>query len=338
MNSFQEKNFSLEPENMSAPQPISEAANKTWSVFFGLEAAAAVIGNALVIAAFIASDKLQKRKTYFLLISLAVADFLVGALAIPLYIHVIGGSVTQWWTLHSHMQHTQRAIEIFASWASIIFLVVIALERVYAAVSPFSHDSLKPIGYYIVIGFVWIFAAVIGILSFLRESHVGAADKDVVFYFLMLMISLSMLIIIISYIVVVIFLLRAKFSDQYEQKMAVTLLMLTVIFVVSWLPFKVLNYIFYLEPRSTLGCYHDLGCVYQILYATKFLHYFNSVVNPLVYALRVKDFRDGVRRVLCCRCATSPPPPTFPLEREKGFENPVVSMQSLDSAVPSMFL
>lgn len=323
---------------MSAPQPISEAANKTWSVFFGLEAAAAVIGNALVIAAFIASDKLQKRKTYFLLISLAVADFLVGALAIPLYIHVIGGSVSQWWTLHSHMQHTQRAIEIFASWASIIFLVVIALERVYAAVSPFSHDSLKPIGYYIVVGFVWIFAAVIGILSFLRESHVGKADTKAVFYFLMLMISLSMLIIIISYIVVVIFLLRAKFSDKFEQKMAVTLLMLTVLFVVSWLPFKVLNYIFFLKPGSMLGCDQDLGCVYQVLYASKFLHYFNSVVNPLVYALRVKDFRDGVRRVLCCCCATSPPPPTFPLEREKGFENPVVSMQSLDSAVPSMFL
>lgn len=320
------------------PKTISEAANKIWSVFFGLEAVAAIIGNALVIAAFIASDKLQKRKTYLLLISLAVADFLVGAVAIPMYIHVIGGTATQWWTLDSHMGHTQRGIEIFVSWASIIFLVVIALERVYAAVSPLSHDSLKPIGYYIMIGFVWIFAAVIGILSFLRESHVGAADGEAVFYFLMVMISLSMLIIIISYIVVVICLLRAKFSDQFEQKMAITLLMLTVIFVVSWLPFKVLNYLFYLNPGGMLSCGQDMGCVYQVLYATKFLHYFNSVVNPMVYALRVKDFRDGVRRVLCCCCKTSPPPPTFPLEREKGFENPVVSMQSLDSVVPSMFL
>lgn len=319
-------------------EPITETANRAWCAFFGLESAAVIIGNALVIAAFIASESLRKRKTYLLLISLAVADFLIGAMVIPMYVHVIGGQVTQWWKLDSNVIHTQRSIEIFTSFASIFFLVVIALERVYAALSPIYHDNLKPVGYYIVISIVWIFSAIIGILSYLRERHVGEANNVHIFYMLMVLISLSMFTIIISYIIVVVSLFRSrKFTNEFERKMAATLLMLTVIFVVTWLPFKVINYVIFLKPGTMLDCGPDMGCVYQALYATKFLHFLNSVVNPIVYALRVKDFREGVRRILCCCCGTTGPASSKAV-REKGFDNPAVSMQSLDTVVPSMFL
>lgn len=326
------------------PEPITERENRAWCIVYGLESAAAIFGNILVIAAFAITKSLHK-KTYLLLISLAVADLLVGAVAIPMFIHLIGGSVTQWWALDNHVQHAQTALEIFVSYASIFFLVAIALERLYASVFPFNHDNLKPLAYYIAIGIVWSLAALLGILSYLREQHVGAADNDGVFYFIMVLLALSMVIILVSYAIIAVILMRSRsiLTDEFERRMAATLLVLTVIFIATWLPFKVINYIFHETPGTMLGCGNDLGCFYQAIYATKFLHYFNSVVNPIVYALRVKDFRKGVRRILCGCCEEEPPPQNPPLGQEsfkgvEGIDNTMVSMQSIDTVVPSMFL
>lgn len=317
---------------------ISEAENRTWCIFYGLESAAIIIGNLLIIAAFAITKSLHK-KTYLLLISLAVADLLVGAVALPMFIHLIGGTVTNWWAVDDHVTHTQTAIEIFTSYASIFFLVAIALERLYAAWSPSNHGRLQPFAYYIIIGFVWFFSLLLGILSFLREQHVGAADNRGVFLFIMVLLVLSMLIIIVSYVIIAVILFSSRDkSDEFERRMAVTLLVLSVIFIVTWLPFKVINYIFHFEPTTSLSCGPgNIACLYHAIYATKLLHYFNSLVNPIVYALRVKDFRKGVRRILC-GCCEERPPQNPPLGmQEKGIDN-MVSMQSIDTNVPSMFL
>ena len=324
---------------MSQPPPIviTENENRAWCIVYGIESAAVILGNLLVIAAF-ASIKSLHKKTYLLLISLAVADLLVGAVAAPMFIHVIGGRVTKWWELDSHVPHTQTAIEIFCSYASIFFLVAIALERLYAALSPFNHGNLKAWAYYLVIASIWALSLLLGILSFLREPHVGAAKNGGVFWFIMVLLALSMIILVFAYGIIAVILLSSRSkSDDFERRMAVTLLILTVIFIVTWLPFKVINYIFYLNPTSTLSCAeNDVACIYHAVYATKFLHYFNSIVNPIVYALRVKDFRKGIGRIFCGCCGESPPQ-NPPMGKENGIDN-MVSMQSIDTVVPSMFL
>ena len=324
---------------MSQPptKVITEGENRAWCIVYGIESAAIILGNLLVIAAFATTKSLHK-KTYLLLISLAVADLLVGAVAVPMYIHVIGGAVTEWWELDSHATHTQTAVEIFCSYASIFFLVAIALERLYAAMSPLNHRNIKAWAYYIVIASIWALALLLGILSFLRENHVGAADNGGVFYFIMVLLALSMFTLVIAYLIIAVILLNSHDkSDDFEKRMAVTLLILTVIFIVTWLPFKVINYIFHLNPQATLSCAeNDFACLYHAVYATKFLHYFNSIVNPIVYALRVKDFRNGVRRIFCGCCEESLQQ-TPPLGQEKGIDN-MVSMQSIETVVPSMFL
>lgn len=316
---------------------ITEKENRAWCIVYGFESAAIILGNVLVIAAFAATKSLHK-KTYLLLISLAVADLLVGAVAVPMFIHVIGGSVTRWWVLDDHVTHTQTAIEIFCSYASIFFLVAIALERLYAALSPLNHGDLKAGAYYIVISSIWALALLLGILSFLREDHVDAVDEGGVFWFIMVLLALSMIIVVVAYAIIAVILLRSRDkSDDFEKRMAVTLLILTVIFIVTWLPFKVVNYIFHINSQTTLSCAeNDFACLYHAIYATKLLHYFNSIVNPIVYALRVKDFRNGVKRIFC-GCCGDRLPQNPPLGQEKGIDN-MVSMQSIETVVPSMFL
>ena len=58
--------------------------NILWELCFGLVALLIVVGNSLAIWIFL-KQKFRKR-AHFLLISLAVADLLVGLLSVPLFI------------------------------------------------------------------------------------------------------------------------------------------------------------------------------------------------------------------------------------------------------------
>ena len=59
--------------------------NILWELCFGLLAILIVVGNSLTIWIFL-KQKFRKR-SHFLLISLAVADLLVGLLTVPLFLH-----------------------------------------------------------------------------------------------------------------------------------------------------------------------------------------------------------------------------------------------------------
>ena len=77
-----------------------------------------------------------------------------------------------------------------------------------------------------------------------------------------------------------------------------TQLLITVVFVLSWLPFQVL-------PILMSFC---ISCqiLTMILCVAKFLRYSNSFVNFLVYCFRMPDFRKALSRMLPqmqCRCS-----------------------------------
>ncbi|XP_073254934.1 adenosine receptor A1-like [Porites lutea] len=76
------------------------------------------------------------------------------------------------------------------------------------------------------------------------------------------------------------------------------LLLITAVFVYSWLPFQVL-------PILMSFC---ISCqiLPMILYVAKFLQYSNSFMNFLAYCFRLPDFRKALSRMLPqmqCRCS-----------------------------------
>ena len=75
-----------------------------------------------------------------------------------------------------------------------------------------------------------------------------------------------------------------------------TLLLISAIFVFSWLPFHVLNIV----STFCSSCEIFLVKVYVI----KFLHYSNSFMNFLVYCFRMPHFRKALLQMLHkCRCS-----------------------------------
>ena len=70
-----------------------------------------------------------------------------------------------------------------------------------------------------------------------------------------------------------------------------TLAIVTVAFVVCWMPNKCYSFLY------LIGVTSNIGVVYYVTFG---LALFNSCVNPLIYIIDFKEFRKGVCSM--CRC------------------------------------
>ncbi|CAH3189692.1 unnamed protein product [Porites evermanni] len=73
-----------------------------------------------------------------------------------------------------------------------------------------------------------------------------------------------------------------------------TLLLITTIFVLSWLPFQVLAAVL----NFCISCRRLNKTLIILLYVIKLLHYSNSFMNFLVYCFRMSDYRKALSRIL----------------------------------------
>lgn len=84
---FEFSTFGNVEENFTKNADSSSDLNIPYALMEALVAITAVIGNALVIAVFCRERKLRKRTNYYI-VSLALADFMVGMFGIPFAILV----------------------------------------------------------------------------------------------------------------------------------------------------------------------------------------------------------------------------------------------------------
>ena len=104
-------------------------------VIVALEVTVIVTGNVFTIFVFW-TQRLRLKRTFLLLINLAIADLLVGlgeALVLATNTIPNGGNEEEkiespWW-----------AFQVFGSSTSVLFLTLISLERVYAVFWPLRH-------------------------------------------------------------------------------------------------------------------------------------------------------------------------------------------------------
>ena len=249
--------------------------NMFWSLSFGLLASFIFAGNLLTIVIF--STRRLRNRSHFLLMSLATADLLVGLLSIPVYI-----------TFHVH--YTTRffivvfdCIDMFSGLASIFTVTLIFLERMHAISWPLRHRSLSNRVYVAGIALPWILAAMVtSTRLLLHRCH----------FVILIIISLS------SPLTITICCYRSIWKNiksrllnphrtGSDEKLIKTLMLLTVCFLVTWLPFEVLVVFLNL----CVSC-RQLPMV--AVYIIKFLRYSNSVVNFIVYPLRINEFKEAL--------------------------------------------
>lgn len=276
--------------------PLSEQV--TWCVALALVAVAIIVGNSLTIAVFTRKKLLRLRANYFL-ITLAVADLLVGTFAVPLYIH----QLITYWKTNTNEKGTYiayKAIDIFTGFASIFALTIIALERLYAVMCPLRHRIASKSTYYVLIAVVWMLSLLVAVLYFMNGFEVF--KFKIFFYFIMFFIFSSLLVICVTYILIWANVTKekkqkpkrdSKYLEELEQQkrsaqekqLVTTLLILTLVFVLTWIPFYILNIVVFINDE-----WESSHIPYEVFAFTKLLHYSNSFANPIVYSIRIPRF------------------------------------------------
>ena len=149
--------------------------NIFWGICFGVLVTLIIAGNILTIWIFF-KQRRQKR-SYSLLISLAVADLLVGSFAVPFFIKVVVSQGYPWYVI-------SIGADVFTGTTSIYTLAVISLERMFAVGWPLRHRTVNYRVYVCAISIPWIIAAIFTTLVVLRIFNI--IGKEYFFYCLVL--------------------------------------------------------------------------------------------------------------------------------------------------------
>ncbi len=132
--------------------------NSTDNVFipiFAVEAAAIITGNMFTIFVFW-NQRTHLKRTYFLLINLAVADLLVGTTE-PIVLgteKIPRMKAVRIEDVHE-IRNPSSAFQLLGSSTSVIFLALISLERAHAVLRPFRHRVINTRIYICAIVIAW---------------------------------------------------------------------------------------------------------------------------------------------------------------------------------------
>ena len=267
--------------------------NIFWSSSFGLLAVLIILVNFFTIWVF--HRHRSRKRSYFLLISLAVADLMVGLFAIPLFI--IGSS-----TEYPYLRWlVPTSFDAFTGLTSIYTLAVISLERMFAIVCPLRHRTLTSRNYIYAIAIPWMVAAVfIAVLNL----YFNGIMKDLSYKFIVLLFQTTpLLTICVAYFSIWIKRKSTKGIRNHraarESKLANTLFLVTGASLLTWTPFQMINYLSYIA---------GLQVSWKLLYLSKILQFSNSLVNVVIYPFRIPEFKRTLKNVIhCCRAAFQRP-------------------------------
>ncbi|XP_036439884.1 histamine H3 receptor [Colossoma macropomum] len=118
---------------------FSQAASVFLAVLMTLLVFATVLGNALVILAFVVEKSLRTQGNFFFL-NLAIADFLVGGFCIPVYIPYV---LTGEWRLGRGLCKLWLVVDYMLCTASVFNIVLISFDRFLSVTRAVSYRSQK---------------------------------------------------------------------------------------------------------------------------------------------------------------------------------------------------
>lgn len=266
-----------------------------WCSLNGFVAILAVLGNSFVIAAFMRFKNLRTRTNYFV-VGLAAADILVGLLSIPFWITTM---VSIWlqgvsWMKSSLLYRAFIALDVFSGIASILHLLLISLERLYAIGCPVRHRVSSTRSYILAASLSWCLTLIVTVL-FAAQKHFTHFPRFLVLLFCFLV---PLIMICFTYIALWLLVKFQKHDSNFwnrnkEIKLSLTIFFVILLFIAAWTPFMVINIVMFF-------CGH---CVIPntVAYVSKLLHYSNSAVNPLVYGYRLPEFKRALRFLIKSR-------------------------------------
>ena len=260
---------------------------------------AVVAVNLLSIVFFVKNSNLRTRAMY-LVINLTVVDVFAGGSAIfatVLLLLLYGCEAGNIFLILPEWSPIVAVLSVTKVWlplTSVAGIALISLERIRATFRPFRHRNIKKWAYRVTIAGVWILTAMILIPLPLISLYGNLHQQWQLlfpFYLWRSYCFLCLIVICVSYTSIAL-----KFwcgtrppshgAANRQRKLTVTLFIMTIVSFLLWLPYVVYTCVpFSVLDRFSFLTYLRLRLFFSLLYHT------NSLVNPIIYTIRMPEFR-----------------------------------------------
>ncbi|PWA18453.1 hypothetical protein CCH79_00009893 [Gambusia affinis] len=282
-----------------------------------------VLGNVLVCWAVCLNSNLQSITNFFV-VSLAVADIAVGVLAIPFAIVISTGFCSNFYGCLFI-----ACFVLVLTQNSIFSLLAIAIDRYVAIKIPLRYNSLvtsqRARG---TIAFCWALSIIIGLTPMMgwhKEFNSTETNNNntcqpgqmkclfeavvnmeyMVYFNFFACVFIPLLLMLAIYLCIFMAARhqlklieveafrgeKSRSTLQKEVQAAKSLAIIVGLFAVCWLPLHIINCFTLFCPE----CPRPPG---WIMYVAIILSHANSVINPFIYAYRIREFRQTFRKII----------------------------------------
>uniref|UniRef100_A0A287B625 Trace amine associated receptor 6 n=1 Tax=Sus scrofa TaxID=9823 RepID=A0A287B625_PIG len=273
--------------------PYSPGSRLVLYTVFGCGALLAMLGNLLVMIAILHFKQLHS-PTNFLIASLACADFLVGVTVMPFS---MVRSVESCWYFGRSFCTFHTCCDVAFCYSSLFHLCFISIDRYMAVTDPLVYPTKFTVSVSgLCISISWVLPLVYsGAVFFTGAYDDGLEELSIVnqnwvlIDFLSFFIPTLVMIILYSNIFLVARQQAKRLKILRERKAAKTLSITVITFMISWIPYSIDSLIDAFMGFITPAYIYEICC---------WCAYYNSAINPLIYALFYPWFRKAIKIVL----------------------------------------
>ncbi|XP_060930588.1 adenosine receptor A3-like [Limanda limanda] len=296
-------------------------AEWSWVVYTVVEvliSVACCLGNMLVVCAVCVGLRDSLREpTFCFLVSLAVADFLVGVAAVPLAVLLDG-----WVRLTPDLCLLLSCVVLVLTQASVLSLLAIAVDRYLRLHIPLRYKSLATQRRtWLAVSMCWILSCLLGFTPLFGWNNYSSLTSDstnasssspisppctflsvislpfMVYYNFLGCVMAPLLVMTLLYIRIF-WSLQGRLKDSCpqarasllrERRLACSLALVLILFASCWIPLHLMN---------CLLLFHGPQAVPRgALYTGILLSHANSAINPVVYAYRIPKIQQAYSQI-----------------------------------------